>query len=268
MVNEFVISRTGLAGRGFFFASLLCTLLKTLNRGSNLSEFSDCRRITRWSIEPVSLHRARGDPRDCPSTSCSTSGRTGPTCLLSSQPNRSVTIIRHLYRPPTKLREGKVFSHFCLFTGGRCSMWPLPMMDWTSPYRAPFAPGHGNSLYYDPPSRTCSNMFIVNTYGWQVGALHLTGMLSCLLLLTTFISKKVLDPSTKTRWYTWRIQRGDILNQLKHEVPKGHHENFQFLEGGGRVVQHRIPPILCDFSPTRSSFTSQIISRPMCVETN
>ena len=49
MVNEFVVSRTGLLDFFFFliFASLLCTLLKTLNRGSKLSEFSYCRLITR-----------------------------------------------------------------------------------------------------------------------------------------------------------------------------------------------------------------------------
>ena len=35
----------------------------------------------------------------------------------------------------TKLQEGNVFTAVCLFTGG--PMWPLPIMHWTSLYKAP-----------------------------------------------------------------------------------------------------------------------------------
>ena len=40
------------------------------------------------------------------------------------------------YRPPAELREGKLYSRVCLSTGG-VTMFPLPMMHWTSLYMAP-----------------------------------------------------------------------------------------------------------------------------------
>ena len=43
-----------------------------------------------------------------------------------------------LYFPPTNLREGNVFSHVCpSFCSQEGSLWPLPMMHWTSLYRSP-----------------------------------------------------------------------------------------------------------------------------------
>ena len=91
----------------------------------------------------------------------------------------------NIYHPPTKLREGNVFTEVCLsfWSGGR-PMWPLPMMHWTSLYRAPWPrahiphtphPRHETSLYRDPvwpqspghghiwwPSlETCSKLFIL-----------------------------------------------------------------------------------------------------------
>ena len=107
-------------------------------------------------------------------------------------------------------------------------------MDWTSPYRAPFALlGHGNLLYNDPPSRTCSNLFIVKKYGSQVGALHLSEMRSCLLLLTNFISKRVLDYSTKRDGILGRYSE-EYSGSTQARSPYGLHEKFQFgVEGGG-----------------------------------
>ena len=44
------------------------------------------------------------------------------------------------YRPPTKLREGDIFSGMCPFTGS-CPMLPLPMMHWTHPKSDPTVQG-------------------------------------------------------------------------------------------------------------------------------
>ena len=43
----------------------------------------------------------------------------------------------HIYRPPTKFREGNVFSRAMSFCLGGGPMWPLPMMHWSSPYKDP-----------------------------------------------------------------------------------------------------------------------------------
>ena len=43
----------------------------------------------------------------------------------------------YVYRPPTKLREGNVFSRVCLSVHGGGFMWPLPMIHWTSLYWDP-----------------------------------------------------------------------------------------------------------------------------------
>ena len=55
---------------------------------------------------------------------------TGPKVLIYLIP------CFHVYHPPTKLREGNVFSRVCLSfcPQGVGPMWPLPMMQWTSLY--------------------------------------------------------------------------------------------------------------------------------------
>ena len=59
------------------------------------------------------------------------------------------------YRPPTKLREGSVFTGVChSVQWGEAPMWPLPMMPPTSLYNTPLPVPHQT---WDPwrPVRTC-----------------------------------------------------------------------------------------------------------------
>ena len=79
-------------------------------------------------------------------------------CFVSTS-SRSPALFIDFYRPPTKLREGNVFSRVCLSVilsrGWGAPIWPLPMMHWTSLCRvSPYlnlqpAP----SLYRDPRHR-------------------------------------------------------------------------------------------------------------------
>ena len=91
---------------------------------------------------------------------------------------------------------GRWCSHRCLSFCSEVPMWPLPMMHWTSLYRAlpsphirpktPLEQHRGSSL------ETCSNLFIwwpspatsggchwSTTCGFQARGTHPTGMLSC-----------------------------------------------------------------------------------------
>ena len=112
--------------------------------------------------------------------------------------------IASYYHPPTKLWEGNVFSHACL--SRRVPMWPLHMMQLTSPYRdhsLALTPslktpsGHGTSLYspvvsgiWWPRLKTCLNFLmwapprVVTSggywYCWQAGGTYSTGMVSCM----------------------------------------------------------------------------------------
>ena len=124
--------------------------------------------------------------------------------------------ISTFYRPPTKLWESNVFSSVCLSTRG-LSMWPLPMMYWTSLYRPPsrlhltdmghvdlFWPWpypHPHSLIVtsEPSLQTFSNLCSLDltvqpplvltsgghwsTYSWQASSMHITGMLSCIIYI-------------------------------------------------------------------------------------
>ena len=61
-----------------------------------------------------------------------------------------------IYRKPTKLREGNVFSRMCVSVHRRGPMSPLSMIHWASQYRDSPPPQHthtrhGTSLYSIPP---------------------------------------------------------------------------------------------------------------------
>ena len=65
------------------------------------------------------------------------------------------SLLLHFYRSLKKLHEGKAFSHVYLsIQGWGCCMWPSPMMDLTSLYKAPPA-----SDIWWPRLETCSNLF-------------------------------------------------------------------------------------------------------------
>ena len=94
------------------------------------------------------------------------------------------------YRPPTRLREGNVFSHVCPSVSHSVHGVPL--------YRDPSS-GRGTSLHWDPAfckwhlvaiMEICSNVFtsdpstgadiwcLVHTWSAQAGGTYLTGMFS------------------------------------------------------------------------------------------
>ena len=59
--------------------------------------------------------------------------------LTTSERNIKSVYYLHIYHPPTELREGNVFSCVSVIWSVHRSgvpMWPLPMMPWTSLYRA------------------------------------------------------------------------------------------------------------------------------------
>ena len=140
--------------------------------------------------------------------------------LTTSEGNIKSVYYLHIYHPPTELWEGNVFSCMCLSSGlsprANVSMWPLPMMPWTSLYGASSSqtsdlgptcpqfldirPGNPSS-----PSLCCywhlvaiiGDLFkhvrlrkslprVTSGYGhwrthsFQVGGTHPTGMHSCL----------------------------------------------------------------------------------------
>ena len=118
----------------------------------------------------------------------------------------------NIYIITTRQRScGKVmFSPVSICSQG-VTMWPLPMMHWTSLYRTmppdcetsdhqPWDPHPPPRQTWDPPAiniwwpslENCSNLFIRgsppppvlrsggwSSYGWQAGGMHPTGMLSC-----------------------------------------------------------------------------------------
>ena len=111
------------------------------------------------------------------------------------------------YRPPTKFREGNIYSCvclLCLFTGAPpcrargprplcAGSWPCPQDMFKLVQLRPhctvppsptdmfklgqFGP-HCTGIHIPTPRQTCS---LLSTYGRQVGSGHPTGMLSCLI---------------------------------------------------------------------------------------
>ena len=81
-------------------------------------------------------------------------------------------------------------------------MWPLLMIDWTSPYRDPFLPGPNLFTWWPKPAGEIWGIRLPpkvltaggyqSTYGLQMGGTHPTGVLSCFLYLDEVWKKRVL----------------------------------------------------------------------------
>ena len=147
--------------------------------------------------------------------------------LTTSEGNIKSVYYLHIYHPPTELWEGNVFSCMCLSSGlsprANVPMWPLPMMPWTSLYRAsssqtsdlgptcpqfldirpgnPSIPSlccywHLVAIIGDlfkhvrlrkPLPRVTSGYGHWRTHSFQVGGTHPTGMLSCLECFRSYL---------------------------------------------------------------------------------
>ena len=91
--------------------------------------------------------------------------------------------VNFYYRPPTKLRKGNVFSRvclaFCLSTGRGVTMWPLPlpMMHWTSLYRAPLSP-EAHTVGKEAVRNLLKCFLVINFFGglgrgcWNYNPVH------------------------------------------------------------------------------------------------
>ena len=132
------------------------------------------------------------------------------------------------YRPPTKFREGNLFSRVCHSVhrgGGVSPLYRAPALvrplyghvqtswTWISLYNAPRPPRH---------VQTCS---LWSTYGWQAGGLHPTWILSCFnYVIETDSNANSKDISPRTRLYiafrmmcTWP-KSSFALNQFQSNV--------------------------------------------------
>ena len=102
--------------------------------------------------------------------SCSSSGDvTSLKVLYISGPEGKNPTTTCYYRPSVKFREGNVFTHVCLLTGG--FHVTITMIHWTSLYRVPSpappptsdmgtpCPPPASHIWY-PLLETCSNLFI------------------------------------------------------------------------------------------------------------
>ena len=114
------------------------------------------------------------------------------------------------YRPPTKLREGNVFTRVCvcLSNMGRGGpMWPIFIMHWTSMYSPPSR--HGTSLDRDPqpplgtsggnhwiPVQTCSLQGISSSGAaiwWLLKLVRSVQWVVCILLECFIVWELFLD---------------------------------------------------------------------------
>ena len=121
----------------------------------------------------------------------------------------------HIYYPPKKLREGKVFSHVCHSVQGSHVIITHDALELTiqgHTLTSPLPPPPGpHCTGTPPPPPTCLNLFNLNSAtpppkhvqltttklvhyealhnGWQTGCWHTTGMLSC--FLTYYIYRSV-----------------------------------------------------------------------------
>ena len=109
--------------------------------------------------------------------------------MLSDLYFRKITLLvdfkcSNFYHPPTKLREGYVFSSVC---SSFCLMWPLPMMHWAwlcrDPSPAPVPAPQILSFEGPPHPRASSNFFNLDLIvQGPPASTHPTGMLSSFIL--------------------------------------------------------------------------------------